>query len=292
MFGVPRARARNTGPPIPKLFVNLDILAASSKLILITNDDGIQAPGLTALVGALQDFGELWVVAPEGEQSGVGHGFSLRGPLQALPVTIPGATAAHAVKGTPVDAVKLAVRGLLPHPPALVVSGINYGENSGVDIFYSGTVAAAMEAAAMGLPAVALSQVRLRSPAPDQPPPPADYTAAAAFARRVCGEVLQRGLPPGVVLNVNIPPRPPSLIRGVRLTRQGASYYEEGLERRDRNGVPTWYWTRWEKTLSEDGEGSDVKAIRDGYISVTPLHLRLTEAGLLSELARWKLTEP
>ncbi len=249
-------------------------------LILLTNDDGIQAPGLRALKEALGGLGELWVVAPAVEQSGVSHGFSLRGPLLVDEVKRNGDLFGYAVGGTPVDAVKVALQALLPKPPDLVVSGINRGENTGVDLLYSGTVAGAMEAAVMGFPAMAISQV-----GPDYD----EFSAAADFARRICQQVVSNSLPPGVMLNVNVPPLSSSQIRGVKVTRQGSSHYEEYLERREETNGVKYYWTRWAKSLTEDSDGTDVKAVRDGYISVTPIHAQLTHSELLSVLEGWKL---
>jgi len=249
-------------------------------LILLTNDDGINAPGLKALKEALAGLGDVQVVAPDRDQSGVSHAFTVRGPYQVDEIHNNGSRFGWAVRGTPVDAVKVAVRALLPRMPDLVVSGINGGENSGVDLLYSGTVAAAMEAATYGVPAVAVSLASKSA---------TDFSVAAAFARRLIGAVIQRKMPPGVVLNVNVPPIPTEQIKGVRITRQGESFYEEALEKRDDGDGMKYHWTRWGKQMSGDGEGSDVKAIRDGYISVTPIHARFTEHSLIQVLEGWKL---
>jgi len=251
-------------------------------LVLLTNDDGIQAPGLKALKEALAGLGDLRVAAPDRDQSGISHAFTVRGPYEVNEIHNNGSLFGWAVRGTPVDAVKVAVRALLPRMPDLVVSGINGGENSGVDLLYSGTVAAAMEAATYGVPAIAVS---LASRSYD------DFSAAAAFTRRIVSEALQRGMPPGVVLNVNVPPLAAELIHGVRVTRQGDSYYEESLEQRDDGDGLKYHWTRWGKQMAEDGEGSDVKAIRDGFISVTPIRARLTDNAFMPALERWRLTD-
>jgi len=249
-------------------------------LILLTNDDGINASGLKALKDAMSELGEVWVVAPATEQSGVSHGFSLRGPLKVDEVHSDGRLFGHAVSGTPVDAVKVAVRALLPRMPDLVVSGINAGENTGVDLLYSGTVAGAMEGAMLGIPSLAFS-LASRSYT--------DFDASAQFASKICRNVLERGLPAGLMVNVNVPPFPLDQIKGVRITRQGNSFYEEALERREEPGGVKYYWKRWAKSLSEDGNGSDVCAIRDGYISITPIHSRLTETAMIPVMEEWQL---
>ncbi|MBM3328455.1 MAG: 5'/3'-nucleotidase SurE [Calditrichaeota bacterium] len=268
-------------------------------IILLTNDDGVYAPGLQALKEALEGLGDLWVVAPAGEQSGVSHGFSLSGPLRVEEVIWNGHRFGLAVNGTPVDAVKLAIRALLPEPPGLVVSGINRGENSGVDLLYSGTVAGAMEGALLGFPAVAISQ-SLRIPGPhgeSRPIPPSgreawsrrkvDYTAAAHYARIVCEAVIKRDLPAGRLLNVNVPLLHMNDIKGLRVTPQADSYYEESLERRhDPRGVG-YYWSSWKKAERDHGNDSDVSYLKDGYVTITPVAPKLTDEALLAPVAEW-----
>lgn len=261
-------------------------------LILLTNDDGVYAPGLKALKDALEDLGELWVVAPAAEQSGVSHAFSLSGPLRVEEVVWNGHRFGLAVNGTPVDAVKLAVRALLPKMPDLIVSGINRGENSGVDLFYSGTVAGAMEAALLGIPAIAISQ-SLRSLGEKVTRDPwghkkVDYAASMFFARKVCEQVIANGLPKGTMLNVNVPLLPVDKLKGVKITRQAASYYIETLEkRRDPRGVG-YLWKHWQKALLDDGDDSDVKAVDEGYVSITPIQPQLTDEKTLDNLQVWK----
>lgn len=260
-------------------------------IVLLTNDDGIYAPGLralrTALKGVTPDL-ELWVVAPAAEQSGVSHAFSLVGPLRVSEVHSNGEFFGLAVNGTPVDAVKLAIRHLLPEMPSLVVAGINRGENSGVDILYSGTVAGAMEGALLGCPAIAISQ-SLRTPKGGAQRDrwgnkAVDWTVSAHYARLICRKVLEDGLPTGLMLNVNIPLLPLSQIKGMRLTHQAGSYYQEVVEeRRDPRGVG-FYWQDWRKVVTEGFEGSDVQAIEEGFISITPLKPLLTESNAIKLL--------
>ncbi|MFH0765704.1 MAG: 5'/3'-nucleotidase SurE [Calditrichota bacterium] len=250
-------------------------------IILLTNDDGINAPGLRALFNALQGLGELWVVAPLHERSGVSHAFTPQGPLRVEESVWDGIRV-YAVEGNPADAVKIAVRSLLPEKPALVVSGINNGENTGIDLIYSGTVAGAREGAIFGIPALAMSKLSKNYP---------DFSASAAFARRMSQWILERGLPPGILLNVNVPARPESQIRGVRITHQAASRYEEVVDRQSLgDGVSACDWVDYYKILAEDGHGSDFEAVKAGFISVTPVHHRLTDFDFIPQLERWDWT--
>jgi len=249
--------------------------------ILLTNDDGYQAPGIQALYNALEGLGELWIVAPESEKSGVSHAFTIRDPLRVDLIDWMNDNHGYAVHGTPVDAVKLAIRSLMPAPPALVVSGINRGENTGVDLLYSGTVAAAMEGAIIGIPSVAISLASKEY---------SDYTVAARFARRICKEMLARELPSGVLLNVNIPPLPEAQIAGVRVTHQADSRYIEHVERRDDPNGGDCYWVEYKKMLIGNGKGSDIEAIKGNYISVTPVHSRFTRFDLLPVVKGWDLS--
>jgi len=242
--------------------------------ILITNDDGFGAEGLRLLEESLTPLGEVWVVAPDREQSGQGHALTLNHPLRIEARGL----RHYAVQGTPTDCIYLGVHRVLPRRPALVVSGINKGTNLGDDITYSGTVSAALEATLINVPAFAMSQ-QIRDGA-------ADFAAAGRFARRLAGEVLRRGLPIDTLLNVNVPLTPPA---GIRVTRQGKRLYPGGvIERADPKGR-TYYWiggapAQW----AEDAE-SDFAALHAGYISLTPLHLDLTNHRVLDEVRNWNL---
>jgi len=243
-------------------------------LILVTNDDGYDAPGLAALVEALVDLGELVVVAPDREQSGAGHALTLDRPLRVREVG-PGR---FRVNGTPTDCVHLgAYRLTAGRLPDLVASGINRGLNVGDDVTYSGTVAGALEGALLHIPALAFSA---ETDARGQ----AEYAWAAAFARRLAGQVLERGLPPGVLLNVNVPAGTP---RGVRVTRQGKRTYRATAEERlDPAGRPYFWIAGVDMTPAGEADG-DHLALREGHASVTPLHANLTHVPSLEPLARW-----
>jgi len=228
---------------------------------LACNDDGIQSEGLTDLVTALKPIDRVVVVAPDRERSAVSHALTLDRPLRADEVR----SGWFAVTGTPTDCVNLAVNGLLEERPWLVVSGINRGANLGDDITYSGTVSAAMEAVLLGIPAVAFSQVGRAA---------FDYAAAASFARALIGELRERPLPPDTLLNVNVPELCDP--KGYLVTRQGKRRYGDAVvEKVDPRGRK-YYWIGGTDLGFDDEPGTDFAAINDGYVSVTPLHLDLT----------------
>jgi 5'-nucleotidase len=233
-------------------------------LILVSNDDGIHSEGLTALADALRDLGEIVVVAPDRERSAVSHALTLHRPLRVVPA----GSGRHAVDGTPTDCVNLAINGILPRRPVLVVSGINKGANLGDDVTYSGTVSAAMEGTLLGVPSIAVSLVGRDE---------YRFDAAARCAARLAAWVLERGLPPDTLLNVNVPPLPEGVDpRGLALTRMGRRRYGDAIvEKLDPRGRK-YYWIGGEELSFEEEEGTDFHAISQGLISVTPIHLDLT----------------
>jgi 5'-nucleotidase len=251
-------------------------------LILLTNDDGIDANGIAALGAALDGLGDLAVVAPAQEQSAVGHAITVRDPVRAhswLFETPSGAVWARAVTGTPADCVKLACQKLLPRRPDLIVSGINHGPNTAVNVIYSGTVSAATEASILGVPAVAVSLCDWD--------PDADFEAAGRYARLITERVLADGIVPGTLLNVNVPPGDFDDIRGIEITRQARSRWEEEFhERRDPFNRP-YYWLGGEFIDLDEGGDTDLHAIKRGYVSVTPLHHDMTDYGQIESLAGW-----
>ncbi len=251
-------------------------------LILLTNDDGIDARGLSALAAALDGLGTLAVVAPTEERSAVGHAITVRDPLRAhaWPFETPrGPIWARAVNGFPADCVKLAVQKLLPRRPDLVVSGVNHGPNTAVNVIYSGTVSAATEAAILGVPSIAVSHC---SWSPD-----ADFEAAGRYARAIAERVVDDGLAPGLLLNVNVPDLGLDEIKGVRVTRQARSRWEEEFqERRDPMDRP-YYWLGGEFINLDEGADTDLAAIDHGFVSVTPLHHDLTAHAEVKRMASW-----
>lgn len=244
-------------------------------LILVTNDDGIHSPGITALAAALAPLGRVVVVAPDRERSAVGHALTLHAPLRAEELR----TDVFAVDGTPTDCVNLGIHGLLGTAPDLVVSGINRGGNLGDDITYSGTVAAAMESTLMGVPAFAISLEGERFRAED-------FAVAAGFSRSLAELVVRNGLPGDTFLNVNIPAGRPG---GACLTRQGKRRYSDlVVEKLDPRGRK-YYWIGGGEVGFHDLPGTDFHAIRQGLISITPLHLDLTNDRSFATLEPWGL---
>ncbi|HUK40120.1 MAG TPA: 5'/3'-nucleotidase SurE [Candidatus Acidoferrales bacterium] len=237
-------------------------------VILISNDDGIQSEGLIALEESLRSIGEIYTVAPDRAQSSMSHALTLHRPLRVHEI----APRKMAVDGTPVDCVKLALTGLLPVRPDLVVSGINKGPNLGDDIIYSGTVSAAIEGALLGLPAIAVSLVTFKD---------FDFRAAAEFATHLVSQIQQRGIPPKTLLNVNVPPLAKEALKGWRMTRMGKRHYSENIiERVDPRGAK-YYWIGGDDLGFAQEDGTDCIAVHEGYVSVTPLQVDLTDYKLL-----------
>ena len=250
--------------------------------ILVTNDDGIQAPGLLALAQEMRQLGRVTVFAPDRNWSVSGHVKTLDRPLRVRPAKLADGTAALTTDGAPSDCVALALLGMVD-PADLVVSGINPHANLSHDVTYSGTVTAAMEAVIANVRGVAVSLETPEGVGDD-----ADYSTAAIVARRVVERVLADGLPEGVVLNVNIPYLKEHELRGYMITRQGLRVYRDALDRRlDPRGRP-YYWIGGEAPTGVDEEGTDVGAILQGYVSITPLQLDLTHYKAMDVLKKWK----
>jgi len=251
--------------------------AERKRLILVTNDDGVKAPGLKALADSLSVLGEVHVVAPEKEQSAVGHALTLRHPLRIEEMG-PRTTA---VEGTPTDCVLLAAYRLLPGKPDILFSGINFGHNLGDDVTYSGTVSAALEATLLGIPAIAVSIGRDGKKI--------HYDVAAEFAVKVGRKVLKSRLPRDTLLNVNLPNLPAAKIKGVAITRQGRRSYDDVIiDKVDPRGRP-YFWIGNGKPVWEEGAGTDIHAIRADKISITPIHLDLTNHSAIETIRSWKI---
>lgn len=251
--------------------------------ILVTNDDGVNAPGLLALAEAMTSLGKVSVLAPDRNWSASGHVKTLDRPLRVKEVRLSEKVTAWASDGAPSDCVALAVCGFLPEKIDLVVSGINPYANLGHDVTYSGTVTAAMEAAIWGFPAIAMS---LESP--DHLVGPADYTASARIARVVAQSVLRYGLAPNVLLNVNVPYLPYEQLKGIRITRQGLRVYHDRLDQRlDPRGKP-YYWTAGDLPTGVPERGTDIGVLAEGCVSVTPIQLDLTAYHAIPDLNSWE----
>lgn len=253
--------------------------------ILVTNDDGINSQGIAALVTALQEVADVLVMAPLGEQSAVGHALTVALPLRVTEYHKNGTFFGFAVDGTPADCVKLGLRTFiqereLPYPD-LVVSGINHGRNTAVNIIYSGTVSAATEATVLDVPGIAISLASYRHVA--------DFSGAAHFIKQFAPYVAEQGMPKGTLLNVNVPALSPEKIKGMVYTRQGRSYWDDTFERRLDPQERPYYWLRGTYHLVDANEEADDVALANDKITVTPLHYDLTNHVFLDQMrGKWK----
>jgi len=251
-------------------------------VILITNDDGITAPGIRNLVAAVKDLGKIVVVAPDKPQSGMGHAITIGHPLRLHPIQDIDGIEAYSCTGTPVDCVKLAVDKVLHRKPDLCLSGINHGANHSINVIYSGTMSAAVEAAIESIPSIGFSLLDYSIDA--------DFTGARKYARLIVEEMLRTPADKHQVLNVNFPAVDASLIKGVRVCRQAYAKYEEDfIERDDPNGRK-YYWLTGEFVNMDKGKDTDVWALENNYVSVVPVQFDMTNYVLKEKLEKlWKL---
>ena len=242
--------------------------------ILVSNDDGYQAPGLLRLVGALSELAEITVVAPDRDRSGASNSLSLKNPLYVTRHD----NGFYSVEGTPTDCVHLAITGLLDQEPDMVISGINNGPNMGDDVIYSGTVAAAMEGRFLGLPSVAISQASFH---------PQHFDTAARVAVWLVRRLRERPLPPNTILNLNVPDLPWDQLAGFQVTRLGHRHKSESVVKiTDPRGRPI-YWIGPAGPEQDAGPGTDFHAVRANFVSMTPLQVDLTRHGALDSLTEW-----
>ena len=260
----------------------------SKPLILISNDDGIQAAGLRALCEAMLSLGEVVVMAPEVERSAAGHAITLSDPLRVNEIDLGlDNIMAYSCSGTPADCVKLAILAVLSRPPSLVVSGINHGSNTGVNVIYSGTISAAAEGTILGIPSAAFSVDCRECP---------DFGPAKEIAYQVAGKILQMGLPKGTLLKVNIPNLPAEQLlsgspngRGYALTVHGKAIWQDRYDRRVDLRGRVYYWLAGHKQERQEPLNTDDETLKAGKVSITPLHYDLTDHSYLDDLARWEL---
>jgi 5'-nucleotidase len=246
-------------------------------LILCTNDDGYRAVGLRVLADAARTLGGVEIVAPEREQSATSHSLTMHLPLRSYRID----RNVQSVDGTPTDCIALALAELLDARPDFVLSGVNHGPNMGEDVLYSGTVAGAMEATMLGIPAVALSYAGRD---------PERIPAFGPLLRRLLPQLVMRDrFPEQTLLNVNLPPIDPDAVRGVKVTRLGRRVYSDSITRANDPNGREYFWIGGGGVTWDAGEGTDFEAVQDGYVSVTPLHLDLTNYKLLSEVEQWEL---
>ena len=255
-------------------------------LILVANDDGIAAPGIRALTQAMSELGDVVVVAPLEEQSAVGHAITIHEPIRAKMWQFGGDLShvrALGIAGTPSDCMKLALHTLLHRPPDLAVSGINKGSNTAINVIYSGTVSAATESSVSGVDSIAFSL--------DSKDLQADYGPAARYAKAIALKVLRSRLPRGIVLNVNVPAIPAEDIKGIVVTRQARSRWEESfVERVDTSDRP-YFWYKGTLIEMDEGTDTDIRAMDAGYVAITPLQFDLTAHGCLGVLSTWRWGE-
>ena len=248
--------------------------------VLLTNDDGIHAPGLSSLYQALTEKHTVTVVAPDRERSAVGHAITLHQPLRATRVSINGNCRGYAVNGTPADCVKLGIMEIIGRRPDAVIAGINAGANVGANLNYSGTVAAAKEAALCGTVGIAVSIEGPRTDFCDD---------AACFTARLCETVVEKGLPFGTFVNVNIPDCPAHEIRGVKVSRQAVARLSEYVDKRTDPRSRTYYWQGPDRQTFADDPEIDGTALGRSYISITPVKCDMTDYRLLKDMKGWGL---
>ncbi len=248
--------------------------------ILLTNDDGINAPGIVTLAESLSDFAEISIVAPLSEMSAMGHAITISDPLKVTEIFKNKVHFGWAVGGTPADCVKLAINGGLVDRPDLVISGINQGANVGVDIIYSGTVSAAYEGTILSIPSMAISLDSFTQK---------DFSAAGKIAHIMAQKILKEGLPEGTLLNVNVPAGEYSSFKGFSVTRQGNGTYKEKFDRREDPRKRIYYWLSGTRTYENADPEMDENAVRAGFITLTPLHYELTNTGYIPALESWEL---
>lgn len=255
---------------------------AKKPLILVTNDDGINAPGIRALISIMNTLGDVVVVAPDSPQSGMGHAVTLNSTLYVEQVFIDeGLQKEYSCTGTPVDCVKIAIREILDRKPDLCVSGINHGSNSSINVIYSGTMSAAVEAGIEGIPAIGFSLL--------------DYTwnahfeASKTFVKKIAETVLEEGLPNGLVLNVNIPNVSKDYIKGIKISRQAKANWVEEFDKRKNPQGRDYYWLTGKFVNLDSGDDTDEWALENNYISIVPVQFDLTAHHFINELKTWNL---
>jgi 5'-nucleotidase len=246
-------------------------------MILVTNDDGIWAEGLLALRKTLSSLDEVMVVAPDREQSATSHSLTLNHPLRVKEIE----DSVLSLDGTPTDCVLLAFNGLLKEKPQLVVAGINHGPNLGEDVSYSGTVAAAIEGMLQGAPSIAISVAGK---------PPYSFEVASSFGLKLARTILEKGMDSQTMLNVNVPNLPQANISRVKVTKLGNRIYRDLLVKKVDPRGRAYYWIGGNEPSWESREETDFRAIEDGMISVTPLHLDMTDYTRMREIENWRLT--
>ena len=250
----------------------------SKPSILISNDDGVFAPGIYALWQAMSEIGETIVVAPNTEKSAVGHAITISDPIRIEEVRRSNGFKGYAVNGTPADSVKIAVKSIMKKKPDIIISGINAGANVGQSLLYSGTISAASEGTLLGIPSIAISLDALRD---------MDFSTSKVVAKKIVNKVLEYGLPNETLLNVNIPKDTQGGIKGYQITHQGAIYFKDHFEMREDPRGRIYYWMTGDVKDTDKELESDGVAIKEGYVSITPLQLQMTNFDFIEKLNEW-----
>ncbi|WP_299156475.1 5'/3'-nucleotidase SurE [uncultured Christiangramia sp.] len=254
-------------------------------LILVTNDDGITAPGIRTLIEVMKEIGDVVVVAPDSPQSGMGHAITISDTLFCEQVTIKESYKhkEYSCSGTPADCVKIATQEILDRKPDLCVSGINHGSNSSINVIYSGTMSAAVEAGIEGIPAIGFSLLDYSLNA--------NFEPARKYVKAIVRNTLKNGLPEGVVLNVNIPKLDAGDIKGMKVCRQANAHWEEEFDKRRSPQGRDYYWLTGTFVNKDEGKDTDEQALADGYVSIVPVQFDLTAHHFLKELNNWEFND-
>jgi 5'-nucleotidase len=250
-------------------------------LILVTNDDGITAPGIRALVAAVEEFGEVLVVAPDRPQSGMGHAITVNNPLRMNEVDDYDTIKAYTCSGTPVDCVKLAIYEILKKRPALIVSGVNHGSNCSTNVLYSGTMSAAVEGALEGIPSIGFS---LLDYAHD-----ANFEPAKGVVKTVVKSTLEKGMPDGICLNVNIPKASDEPLKGIKVCRQAKAFWDDKFDMRQDPLGKKYYWLTGQFENQDKGGDTDIWALENNYVSVVPTQFDMTAHHAITSINNWEL---
>ena len=250
------------------------------KKILITNDDGIAAPGIKALTEVMHELGDIFIIAPDSAQSGMGHAITINSTLELKHIPgFLGTENAYSCSGTPVDCVKMGIHELMKTKPDLCVSGVNHGSNSSINVIYSGTMSAAVEGGIEGIPSIGFSLCDYSWDA--------NFENIKPFIKKIASEVLEKGLPEGVILNVNFPKT--DNIKGIKICRQAKAAWEEEFDKRINPMGKEYYWLTGKFVNQDNGEDTDEWALANDYISIVPVHFDLTAYHAIQQLNTWDL---
>jgi 5'-nucleotidase len=258
------------------LFISLTINYMSKPKILITNDDGIDSPGIYTLVQTMKEFGDIVVIAPDRQQSAVGHALTVANPLRAIHFHRNGEMFGYAINGTPSDCVKIAISTLLEQKPDMIISGINHGQNTAINVLYSGTVSAATEGILLGIPSIAVSLATYDYGA--------DCSVAANYALQIARSIKELNLPKGVLLNINVPSLETNEIKGIKITRVSRNIWNDRYEKRIDPYGRAYYWFAGELSSGDDDPESDYVALKNGWVSVTPIEYSFTNHSIIKNL--------